>query len=50
MSLVHQVATELNGIDLGDARLDRRAQQIATRAASEPSKSFPKLVQDPSEL
>jgi hypothetical protein len=50
MDLVHQLITELDGIDLGDARLDRRAQQIAARAASDPSQSFPKLVQDPSEL
>jgi hypothetical protein len=50
MTLLPRVATELDGIDLGDARLDRRAEQIATRAVSEPSKSFPKLVQDPSEL
>src|SRR6266850_1668060 len=49
MPLLHQVA-ELDGIDLGDARLDRRAQQIAARVAGDPSKSFPKLVEDPSEL
>src|SRR5712664_12897 len=50
MNLLHQVASELDGIDLGDARLERRAQQIAARAACDPSKSFPKLVQDSSEL
>jgi hypothetical protein len=50
MDLIRRVASDLDGIDLGDARLDRRAQQIAARAASDPSKSFPKLVQDPSEL
>lgn len=50
MKPLHQVATELDGIDLGDARLDRRVQQIAARVACDPSKSFPKLVTDPSEL
>src|SRR6266850_12375 len=50
MTLLHQVAAELDGIDLGDARLDRRAQQIVARVGSDPAKSFPKLVPDPSEL
>jgi|GraSoi013_1_40cm_1032412.scaffolds.fasta_scaffold43185_2 hypothetical protein len=50
MTLLHPLAAELEGIDLGDARLERRAQQIAARAACDPAKSFPKLVQDSSEL
>jgi len=50
MTLPHSTARELDGIDLGDARLDRRAQQIAARVGCDPSKSFPKLVEDPSEL
>jgi len=50
MTLPHSAVSELDGIDLGDARLDRRARQIAERVAHDPSKSFPKLVEDPSEL
>jgi len=50
MTLPDSAVSELDGIDLGDARLDRRAQQIVTRVASDPSQSFPKLIEDPSEL
>lgn len=50
MTLPDQMPSELDGLDLGDARLDRRAQQIAARVACDPSKSFPKLIEDPSEL
>ena len=38
---VGTLAGELEGIDLGDARLDRRAQQVIEQLGSKPTQSIP---------
>jgi len=38
------IVKEFNGVDLGDRRLDRRAEAIAEKVAKRPSASFPKLM------
>jgi hypothetical protein len=40
------IAEEFAGLDLGDKRLDRRAQQCASRIAEAPETSFPKAYED----
>lgn len=50
MNEIPRVEAELEGIRLGDERLNRRAISIARRAAEGPGKSFPKMVKDASEL
>src|SRR5258708_13936561 len=45
-----RMEVELEGISLGDERLNRRAISIAKRAVEGPGKSFPKMVKDASEL
>lgn len=44
------VAEEFEGVELGDARLNRRAVKIADHLATEPGESFPKVTSDDSEL
>lgn len=41
---------EFEGLALGDERLNRRARLIAEKAMEAPEKSFPKMVENPSEL
>lgn len=43
---VPRASTELAGVDLGDARLDRRAGVLADRLAERPSESFPQALDD----
>ena len=50
MNQISRIENELEGIELGDKRLDRRAILIAKRASDGPGKSFPKMVKDASEL
>src|SRR5713101_2098960 len=50
MNQIPRIEDELEGIALGDKRLDRRAVMIAKRASDGPGKSFPKMVKDASEL
>ena len=50
MSPTLHIENELEGINLGDKRLDRRVMTIAGQAADAPAKSFPKMVEDASEL
>ncbi len=50
MNDLPRMEEELEGINLGDERLNRRAISIAQRAVEGPGKSFPKMVKDASEL
>lgn len=44
------LGVELAGVDLGDARLERRAGLMLTALAQGPERSFPKIWKDDSEL
>ena len=50
MNEIPRIEDELEGISLGDERLNRRAISISQRAVEGPGKSFPKMVRDASEL
>ena len=41
-----QLSKDLEGVALGDARLDARAQKLVDDAAREPGKSFPQIYED----
>ncbi|NTU85665.1 MAG: IS4 family transposase, partial [Chloroflexales bacterium] len=41
-----RLSRELDGIELGDARLEARARKVAADVAREPGKSFPQIYED----